>query len=70
MDVSLSARIIMLTQPVQGFNVVALTQETKLISADGNEITLTEMQRGMNIQASGKPGESNALLADKVLILR
>lgn len=68
MDVSLSARVIMLTEPVEGFGVVALTEESKLVSADGGEMALHEIRPGMRIQASGQPGESGALLANLVLV--
>jgi hypothetical protein len=69
MDTSLSARIVMLKEPVEGLGVVALTDESELTSADGSEITLRDMRPGMTIQASGRPGESNALLASQVLVL-
>jgi hypothetical protein len=65
-DVSLSARVIALTEPVDGFGVVALTLESKLLSAGGNGITLRDIRPGMGIRASGLPGESQALLASEV----
>ncbi len=69
MDVSLSARIIMLREPVEGFDVIALTEESELVSTDGDEITLRDIRPGMRIEASGQPGKSNALLASQVLVL-
>jgi len=69
LDVSLSARIITLQKPVRGFSVVALTKESMLLSADGNAITLRDLQRGATIQASGQPGESQALIASQVRVL-
>jgi hypothetical protein len=69
MDVSLSARIIVLEGPVEGFSIIALTEETELVSADGSEIALRDIQPGATIQASGQSGESNALIASQVLIL-
>jgi hypothetical protein len=69
MDVSLSARAITLAEGVDGFEVVALTKQTKLVSPDGGEATLQDVRPGMRIQASGEAGESGALLADVVLIL-
>jgi len=57
--------VIALAEPVDGFSVVALTVTSKLLSADGNEIALRDMQLGMRIQASGMPGESGALLASE-----
>jgi len=66
MDVSLSARIITLAE---GPEVVALTEQTKLVSPSGGEATLQDVRPGMRIQASGQAGESGALLAEVVLIL-
>jgi hypothetical protein len=68
-DVSPSARIITLTEPVEGFGVIALTEESELLSASGDEILLRDLRAGMRIQASGRPGDSQALLADQVLVL-
>lgn len=69
MDVSLSARIITLAEAVEGFDVVALTEESKLVSASGDEATLRDIRPGMRIEASGQPGESGALLAEQVLVV-
>jgi len=69
MDVSLSARIITLAEAVEGFEVVALTEESELVSASGGEATLQDIQPGMRIKASGEAGQSGALLASKVLIV-
>jgi hypothetical protein len=68
-DVSPSARIITLTEPVEGFSVVALTEESELLSANGDEILLRDLGAGMRIQASGQPGASGALIANQVLVL-
>jgi hypothetical protein len=68
-DVSPSARIITLTKPVEGFGIIALTEESELLSASGDEILLRDLRAGMRIQASGRPGDSQALLADQVLVL-
>ena len=69
MDVSSSARIFVLEGPVAGFGIIALTEETELVSADGSEIALRDIQPGVTIQASGQSGESNALIASQVLVL-
>jgi hypothetical protein len=68
-DVSPSARIITLTEPVEGFSLVALTEESELLSANGDEILLRDLGAGMRIQASGQPGASGALIANQVLVL-
>jgi hypothetical protein len=69
MDVALSARIIRLQTPVDGFDVIALTEETELLSADGYAIMLRDIQHGGTIQAFGQPGESGTLIASQVVIL-
>jgi hypothetical protein len=68
-DVSLSARVIFLQEPVDGFDSIALTEGSKLISENGNEMTLQDIQPGFTIQAIGQSGGSNALLASKVIVL-
>jgi len=69
LDVSPSARIITLAEPVDGFTVIALTEDSELLSASGHEILLREIQPGMRIQASGRPGASGALITNQVLVL-
>jgi len=69
MDTSLSARIIMLEEPVDGFSVVALTEDTKLSSLDGSPVELKDFQRGVQIRAIGRPGSSGALLAEQIILL-
>ncbi|OQY18335.1 MAG: hypothetical protein B6I34_10890 [Anaerolineaceae bacterium 4572_32.1] len=51
LDVSPSARIIMLAEPVEGLSVIALTDASKLLSVAGNEITLRDIRPGTKIQA-------------------
>ena len=70
LDVSLSARIITLTEPVQGFDTVALSDETEVLASSGCKAALQDVQKGMTVQASGKPGTSGAILASKVSILQ
>ncbi len=69
LDVSPSARIITLAEPVDGFTVVALTEESELLSVNGEAILLCDLRAGMKIQSRGKPGEPGALLATQVRIL-
>jgi hypothetical protein len=68
LDVSPSARTITLAEPVDGFSVIALTGESKVLS-DGEEIMLRDISPGRRIQASGLPGASGALIADRVIVL-
>jgi hypothetical protein len=69
MDVSPSARIITLAERVEGFAVIALNQEAKLRSAGGDEILLRDLRAGTRIQATGRPGKSTVLIANRVLVL-
>jgi hypothetical protein len=69
MDTSLSARIILLEEPVEGISIIALTDGSKLLSEGHGEITLGDIQNGVTVRASGIPGESNTLLANQVLVL-
>jgi len=68
-DVSPSARVIWLQEPVQGFAAIALTAEATLTAADGSELLLRDLRPGMTVQASGEAGESDALLAREVIVL-
>jgi hypothetical protein len=68
-EVSSSARIMTLTEPVEGFSVIALTEESKVVSTNGDEIMLRDIRAGMRIQASGQPGASGVLIANQVLVL-
>jgi hypothetical protein len=68
-DVSPSARIINLTEPVDGFFVIALTEESRVVSMNGDEIMLRDLQAGTRIQASGQLGASGVLIAGQVLVL-
>jgi hypothetical protein len=69
MDVSLSARVIFLKEPADGYASIALAEDSKLISENGSELSLQDIQPGFTIQAFGQPGGSNALLASKVIVL-
>jgi hypothetical protein len=69
LDVSPSARFITLTEPVDGFGVIALTGEGKVVSGDEEEILLRDVRAGTRIQASGRPGTSGTLIASQVLVL-
>jgi len=68
-DISLSTRVITLNESVNDFNTIAVTEESELAFSNGSEITLRDIQPGMTIQITGQPGESNALLANQVLVL-
>ncbi len=61
--------MILFREPVKGFLYVALTQDTRLISREGQNITLQEIEAGMRIQVTGRPGNQGTLLAEEVRIL-
>ena len=69
LDVSPSARILTLTEHVEGFAVIALTENSELLSASGDNILLRDIKPGMRIQASGQPGVPGALIVNQVLVL-
>jgi hypothetical protein len=69
LDVSLSARIITLAKPVEGFTSIVLTAGSRLLSAGGDEIALGDVRAGMRIEASGRAGDSGALIADQVIVV-
>jgi len=68
-DVMRSARIIMLQEPIEGFLYVALTQDTRLISIEGQNIVLQDIKAGMRIRVTGRPGSPGTLLAEEVQLL-
>lgn len=69
MDVALSARVIQLEQPVDGIKSIALTDKTKIISVDGEEIGLQSIAHGAQIQATGKMGSPESLVAIQIILL-
>ncbi len=69
MRVSLSAQAITLREPVQGFDVVGLTEGSEIVSAEGRDVALRDVPPGMTLQISGWPGDAGALLADRIRLL-
>jgi hypothetical protein len=69
LDVSPSARIIRLTEPADGFGVIALTEEGRVVYGDGEEIMLRDIRSGATIKASGRSGAPGTLIANQVLVL-
>ncbi len=68
-DVALSARIITLDAPVEGVSTIALTEETQLTSADGDDLALRDIKPGVGIKVFGERGEAEALIARQVVVL-
>ncbi|MBN1658024.1 MAG: hypothetical protein JXA93_06455, partial [Anaerolineae bacterium] len=68
-DVSPSARIVTFVQAVDGVSVVALTEGSELVGADGAGIALREVRPGVIIEATGQRGKADALLASQVRVV-
>jgi hypothetical protein len=68
-DVSLSAKVIRLKEPIQDFSYLALLQDSKLVSSDGINISLMQVQPGMRVKATGRPGTQGTLIALELSIL-
>jgi len=68
-EVSLSAQSIRLEKEVQGFSMIVLTADTRLVTASGSPIELDQIQQGLNIEASGRPGENQTLIADRIQVV-
>ena len=68
-DVMLSAQVILLREPIQGFSYLAMTQDTKFVSTEGMNITLVQVQPGMMVKATGWPGAQRRLITVELSIL-
>lgn len=68
MDVSFSARLITLKDPIEDIHVLALTENCGLTSSNGEKIKLNDIQPGNTIRASGQRGKSDSLLTSFVLV--
>ena len=67
-DVSLSARVIYLAEPVEGVEAVAVTDGTQIIDGEGVPLTLRQIQPGQFIQVVGEK-QGNSLLARRVFVV-
>jgi hypothetical protein len=63
------ASIVHLSDMVEGYTVVALTAQTRIVDGNGAAIALQEIQPGTQIEASGRPGSSGVLIADWIRLL-
>jgi hypothetical protein len=66
-SVSLSAKVVFLSEPTMDIETIAITEQTQLADSQGNRITLREIQPGQSIQATGKLHE-NSLLAIQITV--
>lgn len=60
---------ITLEEAVQGFQIVALTADTRILTSDGAPATSQDIEAGTRIQATGQPAQPDALLATEIRIL-
>lgn len=68
-DVSAAAQLIVLAQPVDGISNIVLAAGGGVMSADGGEGTIADVQVGQRIQAKGQAAGGGALLASVVLLM-
>jgi hypothetical protein len=68
-EVSPSLKMIWLDEG-EGFNSIALTEETSLVREGGEVLELLDIQPGMEVQASGRPGAEGVVIADEVVIIQ
>ena len=64
-----SARVVVLAETVSGFGSVALTADTEVVRANGAEAAITDIVPRATIEATGRPGTSDTLLAARVVLL-
>lgn len=69
MDVSLSARVIFLKQPVQDVSAIALTDQTKIVLERDGVSMLQAITPGTQIQVTGEIGSPGMLIATQVVLL-
>jgi hypothetical protein len=65
-----SARVLLLQTADHGIDKVALSDATRIVDPSGAVVTLQAVTPGMQIEATGVPGEFGALIARRVQILR
>ena len=68
-NVSLSAGIIKLEQEIDGFSTIALTADTTITNESGSPLEYDQIQQGLTIEVSGRPGENQSLLAHSILVI-
>jgi hypothetical protein len=64
-----SARVVVLAEPVAGFAHIAFTADTEVVRADGATATITDIVPRALIEATGRPGASDSLLARRIVLL-
>jgi hypothetical protein len=67
--VSVDARVISLAETIEGFDLVAITDDTVVLDLEGSEIALVELQPGTKIEVIGQPGDPGTLMAAQIQVL-
>jgi hypothetical protein len=67
-EVSMSARTIKLQQRIDGYDLLALEPNARMIDLHGNRVDLNRLYAGAIVIASGRSGEPGVLLTDKIEI--
>ena len=68
-EIMASERRIRLSEATQGYEIIAITKDTVLLSADDSEILLTAITPGMILAITGVPENDTTLIAIRVRIL-
>ena len=64
-----SARVVTLREPVSGVSHIALTTDTEVVRANGARAGLGDIAPGSGVEAVGRPGMPDTLVARRVVLL-
>ncbi len=64
-----SARVLVLSPPVNGIANVAFTTETEVVRPNGSRASVTDIPPGTTIEATGRASTSDTVLARRVVVL-
>ncbi len=68
-EIAASAKVISLTETIEGFDSVAVTDKTVFVSKDESVKSLADLKPGSQIEAVGQASGSSAILADTIRII-
>lgn len=63
-----SARVVSLGQPVDGVANIALTDQTQIVRANGEQAAITDIAPGTMIEATGRPSPPDTLVARRLVL--
>ncbi len=64
-----SARVVVLAEAASGFRHLAFTDATEVVRANGAKAALGDIAPGGSIEATGRPGTADSLIARRVVLL-